>query len=83
MNTEITNQMTQEIQKKLLRDEVYRGYNQKIAEVYNMAVPYCVKTEDGECYLDYKGEVKELVKKIENKRLAHVEQNYPELITPF
>jgi len=79
----ITNPMMQEIHEKLLRDEVYRGYNQKIAEAYNIAVPYCVKTEDGECYLDYKEEVTHLVKRIENQRRMYVEQNYPELVTPF
>ena len=81
--TKLSTEGLREIHERLLNDLIYQSYNNKIAECYNNAAPFCVVTDDGEKYLDYPLETKNVINKIESGRRMYVEQNYPELIVPF
>lgn len=83
LNIQLSTEDLKAIHERLLNDKAYQELNNKIADVYNKAMPFCVITDDGEKYLDYKPEVKELVSKIEEMRRMYLEQNYPDLVVPF
>jgi hypothetical protein len=81
--TKLSTDVLSEIHERLLRDLIYHSYNNKIAECYNNAAPFCVITDSGDKYLDYPLKVKNVISKIESGRRMYVEQNYPELIVSF
>jgi hypothetical protein len=82
-NIKFPEEMLAEIHGRLLNDLIYKGYNERIAKAYNLAVPFCVITDNGEKRLEYKADVMLYIKELEKHRLMYIEQNYPELIVPF